>query len=46
MASIRISIIFFVQFVGTFVLAQNSTNFTYNPLQYVDQLIGSANGGI
>lgn len=28
------------------VLAQNATNSTaYDPLQYVDQLIGSSNGG-
>jgi hypothetical protein len=27
------------------VLTQNATNSTYDPLQYVNQLIGSSNGG-
>ncbi len=28
------------------VTAQNSTNATYDVLDYVDQLIGSSNGGL
>lgn len=33
------------QFVSIHVYAQKSTGSSFDPLQYVDQLIGSANGG-
>lgn len=37
---------FVLAFFLGFVFAQNSTNGTYDVLDYVDQLIGSANGGM
>ena len=45
MASILFEALLCAFLVSRLVVAQNSTNSTYDPLQYVDQLIGSSNGG-